>query len=101
MEIKQSKMEYFNILSILILPIFFKMLQRKCRKYTQTEDGLTFESGILSKKVVKIKASKMEEVEVNQSILGRMLGYGTIRLNTGGNTNQEFHYIVEPKKLVA
>jgi uncharacterized membrane protein YdbT with pleckstrin-like domain len=40
--------------------------------------------------------SKIESVNVNQGILGRMLGYGTIVVVGTGGTNEPFAYITDP-----
>jgi uncharacterized membrane protein YdbT with pleckstrin-like domain len=40
--------------------------------------------------------SKIESVNVDQSILGRMLGYGTIRIIGTGGTREEFPNISNP-----
>jgi len=40
--------------------------------------------------------SKIESVNVDQSILGRILGYGTIRIVGSGGTKEEFPNIRKP-----
>ena len=51
--------------------------------------------GIVSRKTVEIILAKCEGVSVEQSIMGRLLGFGTLIVTTGGATSQ-FDYISKP-----
>ena len=40
--------------------------------------------------------AKVESVNVDQGIIGRILGYGTITVIGTGGTREPFHYISRP-----
>ncbi len=42
---------------------------------------------------------KIEAIQVNQDILGRVLGYGSITVSGTGGTRDPFHNISDPLEL--
>jgi uncharacterized membrane protein YdbT with pleckstrin-like domain len=67
------------------LVIFFYMM---IRKWT-TEIGITtqkviYKRGWVARKTDEISMQKVEEINLDQSILGRILGYGTVRIQGTG-----------------
>ena len=47
-------------------------------------------------KTLEMNLTKIESVNVDQSILGRILGYGTITIIGTGGTRESFHDISSP-----
>ena len=52
--------------------------------------------GLISRKTVELNLAKVEAIGVNQSILGRILGYGTVTVVGTGGTKEPFLYIASP-----
>lgn len=52
--------------------------------------------GIISRRTLEMNLNKVETVNVDQSILGRIFGYGTIRIVGTGGTNEVFQNINHP-----
>jgi hypothetical protein len=56
--------------------------------------------GIINKNVRDSALEKVNDVELNQSIVGRMLGYGTVQIITGSDIGvNEFHRISNPVRF--
>jgi hypothetical protein len=55
--------------------------------------------GVISRRSIEIMLVKVESVLVNQSILGRLLGYGTICIGGTGGTKEVFPAIASPLAL--
>jgi uncharacterized membrane protein YdbT with pleckstrin-like domain len=51
---------------------------------------------MISRRTLEINLNKVETVNVDQSVLGRILGYGTIRIVGTGGTNEVFENIAHP-----
>ncbi len=72
--------------------------------YFTTEFALTnkrviAKTGWLRRRSVELLLQKVESVGVNQSILGRILGFGTIIVTGTGGTKEPFSNIAAPMEL--
>ena len=47
-------------------------------------------TGLISRKTLEMNLNKIESVNVDQSIMGRMLDYGTITIIGTGGTRESF-----------
>jgi len=63
--------------------------------FAVTNKRLILKRGIISRSTVEMLLTKCEGVSVDQGIIGRILGYGTIITTTGGVTNR-FKKIADP-----
>jgi uncharacterized membrane protein YdbT with pleckstrin-like domain len=52
--------------------------------------------GYLTKRTIELFLSKVESVEVEQTLGGRMLGYGSITVRGTGGTNEPFNHVADP-----
>jgi uncharacterized membrane protein YdbT with pleckstrin-like domain len=88
---------YFNHLipSIITLGIY-PYLVSKFSEFGITNKRLIIKTGILSRRTLELNLSKIESVNVNQSILGRILGYGSIGVIGTGGTKGYFVSIKNP-----
>jgi len=55
--------------------------------------------GFIRRNSIEIFLAKLEAIQVNQSILGRILGYGSITVSGTGGTRDPFHNISNPLEL--
>ena len=88
---------YFNhlISSVITLGIY-PYLVSKFSEFGITNKRLIIKTGILSRRTLELNLSKIESVNVNQSILGRMLGYGSLGVIGTGGTKEVFVKINNP-----
>ncbi len=68
------------------------------RQYVVTTNRLIFKRGIINRNSHELLLKKCEGVQVDQSILGRMLDYGTVNVTTGEVSNS-YKYISHPMKF--
>ena len=64
--------------------------------YAVTNKRIILKQGILSRSVTELMLTKCEGVSMDQGLFGRMLGYGTLIITTGGVTNR-YKCIKDPK----
>ncbi|NDV56675.1 PH domain-containing protein [Bacteroides sp. 519] len=63
--------------------------------YAVTNKRVILKTGVISRRAVELVLAKCEGLHINQSILGRIFGFGTITVTTGGATSS-YPYIANP-----
>ena len=81
--------------SIITLGIYPYLIS-KFSEFGITNKRLIIKTGIFSRKTLELNLSKIESVNVNQSILGRILGYGSLGVIGTGGTSENFLSIKNP-----
>jgi uncharacterized membrane protein YdbT with pleckstrin-like domain len=85
----------------LLLVITFPLAIYEYLRVRHTELGVTnkrviSKTGIISRKSEEMKLTSIETVEIDQSILGRMLGYGNIKVSGRGSSDVLFRNVDDP-----
>ncbi|MGE3919414.1 MAG: PH domain-containing protein [Gammaproteobacteria bacterium] len=95
--------EFVEFKYILMLPFLYVLyiVIQAIITYTNTEFGVTNMRIIVKRGFITYTTSenfltKVEDIRVYQSILGRILGYGTITIFGTGGQAENFQYIVDP-----
>lgn len=76
---------------------FYAIWLRMGTRYRVTEEKVTAEYGILSKNSTTINLQDIRNVELSQSGLERLLGYGDIAFSTAGTGGTEITFNKVPK----
>ena len=71
------------------------ILRRLGSEFMLTNKRVVLRQGIISRKTVEILLAKCEGISVNQGIFGRILGFGTLVVTTGGATSH-FDFVKRP-----
>ena len=56
----------------------------------------TAAGGFISRQTIEINVAKIESIQVDQTVLGRMLNYGTIVLSGAGTPQATIRHIADP-----
>jgi uncharacterized membrane protein YdbT with pleckstrin-like domain len=72
------------------------LLRRLTTELAVTNKRLIAKAGLISRNTVELNLSKVESVRVSQSILGRILGYGSIVVGGTGSTHAPVRFISHP-----
>ena len=79
---------------------FFAWLRAAIRRATTelaiTDRRVIYKSGLLARHTMEMNRAKVESVDVDQSILGRMFGFGTIILRGTGGSLEPMRMISDP-----
>lgn len=70
-------------------------LERWSDEFVITNKRIICKTGIFSRRTVEMNLNKIESVNVDQGIMGRMLGYGTITIIGTGGTRESFPDIAD------
>ena len=88
----------------LILYSLYQMLILKSVEMAITSNRVIFKEGVLSTHNEELQLNAIETVEIIQGLLGRILGYGTVKITGKGNSLVLFSNIDDPiyvKKHIA
>ncbi len=65
-------------------------------EFAVTNKRVLIKTGILNQRMLEIMLTKVESVEVRQSIFGGLWNYGTLLVGGTGSTKEPFQYIENP-----
>jgi len=65
-------------------------------EYAITNKRIIVKEGLIARRTLEMNLSKVESVNVDQSILGRILGYGNLRIIGTGGTREPVYRIGRP-----
>jgi uncharacterized membrane protein YdbT with pleckstrin-like domain len=85
----------------LLLLVTFPFAIYEYLRLRHTEQGVTnkrvvFKTGIISRKSEEMKLGSIETVEIDQGILGRIFGYGNVRVTGRGTSDVLFRSVADP-----
>jgi len=74
-------------------------LRRVSTELAVTDHRVIYKRGLISRYTIEMARSKVESVDVVQSILGRILNYGTILVRGTGGSLEPFRNVEDPLRL--
>lgn len=94
----RTKLHWTAFVSLKALLTLFvaPLVARATSEFAVTNRRVIIKVGLVSRKTVELKLDKVESIGVEQTIPGRILGYGTIVVRGTGGTNEAFRGIARP-----
>jgi len=74
-------------------------LKRSATEMAVTNKRLVVKIGVLNRRTYEILLSKVESIHVEEGLLGRALGYGSVVVRGTGGTPEPFYRIAHPLEL--
>ena len=71
-------------------------IQQATSEFAITTKRIIIKEGLIARRTLEMNLSKIETVNVDQSILGRILDYGSITVIGTGGTREVFNNIASP-----
>lgn len=89
---------------VLILPTFgialvlaiYEWLRLRTLEYGVTNKRVVFKKGIIGRQTEEMKIGSIETVEIDQGVLGRILGYGDVKVTGRGISDVLFRRMQDP-----
>ena len=89
---------------VLILPTFgialvlaiYEWLRLRTLEYGVTNKRVVFKKGIIGRYTEEMKIGSIETVEIDQGVLGRILGYGDVKVTGRGISDVVFRRMHDP-----
>ena len=79
-----------------VVPFIVAQIKRASSEFAVTNKRVIVKIGMIKRDTVEMFLHKIESVSVDQSVGGRMLGYGSLALHGTGGTAEAFHDIAKP-----
>ena len=76
-------------LAILGLALILVFIRWSSRSFTITDRRVILDTGIFSRSTKVIALDRVQDIATNQSLLGRVLGYGRIEIDSAGASGAE------------
>jgi len=76
--------------------LFSAWFQRWTTEIAVTNKRIIYKRGFIRRKTIEMQMDKVTSVDVEQSIFGRILGYGDIRIEGAGQSFEELRTIASP-----
>jgi uncharacterized membrane protein YdbT with pleckstrin-like domain len=87
------------VLVIAALPVLSALLSWLSAEFAVTNKRVILKTGFIQSKTAEMFLNKIESVGVEQSLGGRILGYGTIVIRGTGGSLEPFHRVSAPLKF--
>ncbi|HUC71684.1 MAG TPA: PH domain-containing protein [Stellaceae bacterium] len=71
-------------------------VRRATTEFAVTDHRVIYKTGLLARHTLEMNRSKVESVDVNQSIPGRFLGYGTVIVRGTGGSLEPIRNVADP-----
>jgi len=71
-------------------------IRQATSEFAVTTGRVVVKTGLFARNSIEIRLSKLESVEVQQDILGRLLNYGSVLVSGTGGTHEPFAMIDDP-----
>ena len=84
------------VLVLAIITAVAAAIRRGTTELAITDQRVIFKRGIFARYTIEMNRSKVESVDVDQSILGRLLGYGTLLVRGTGGSLEPMEQIGDP-----
>ncbi len=94
-ETKYHWVIFFTLKSIFTLTIYAWM-KRWLSEFVITNRRIVIKEGFIARRTFEMNLSKIETVNVDQTVLGRIFNFGSITIIGTGGTSETFHNIAQP-----
>jgi len=83
-------------LGLTLILAVYEYVRLRCIEQGLTNKRVVFKKGIISRSTEELKLKSVETVEIEQSVLGRLLGYGNVKVTGRGISDVVFRGIADP-----
>ena len=75
------------------------LIQRATTELAVTDQRVIYKTGLLARHTLEMSRAKVESVTVDQTLLARIFGYGTVTVHGTGSTLEPIRNITDPLAL--
>jgi uncharacterized membrane protein YdbT with pleckstrin-like domain len=82
-----------------LLAFIAAAIRRATTELAVTDQRVILKRGVIARHTIEMNRSKVESVDVDQSVLGRILGYGTVLVRGTGGSLEPMRSISDPLRF--
>jgi uncharacterized membrane protein YdbT with pleckstrin-like domain len=87
---------------VLLVDVIFEFFQWKTTRFAITDQRVAYQSGMFRRRGVSIPLNRINNVNFDQSVIGRMTNNGIVTIESAGETGDSvFENIPDPEKVRA
>jgi uncharacterized membrane protein YdbT with pleckstrin-like domain len=75
------------------------VIQKNATEIAVTDRRVIIKTGMASRRSLEIMLAKVESIGIDETLMGRMLGYGTVVIHGTGGTPEPFRKIAHPSEF--
>lgn len=87
------------LLLLALLALAAEWIRRQSTEIAVTDRRVIFKRGVIRRHTIEMNMDKVESVDVDQSILGRLFNFGTIVIHGTGSDVEPLHGIEDPLRF--
>jgi|TARA_B100001964_G_C14201804_1_gene586184 uncharacterized membrane protein YdbT with pleckstrin-like domain len=92
--------DLYDIFVILASVFFLKrLIDYFCTEQVFTNKRICLKVGLIRRNTNELRNDAVENIQINQSILGRVLGYGHLKFTGRGGSPVNFRFVVNPTQV--
>ncbi|HXA76109.1 MAG TPA: PH domain-containing protein [Candidatus Acidoferrales bacterium] len=86
---------------ILVAAVVFGLavIKKNATEIAVTDRRVIIKTGLTSRRSLEIMLAKVESIGIDETLVGRMLGYGTVVIHGTGGTPEPFRKIAHPSQF--
>ncbi len=77
----------------------YSVIQKNATEIAVTDRRVIIKTGMASRRSLVIMLAKVESIGIDETLMGRMLGYGTVVIHGTGGTPEPFRKIAHPSEF--
>lgn len=85
-----------GLIALGAIPLIKASVQRRAAEFAVTNKRVIFKTGVVHRRTAEMFLAKIESVGADQTVLGRLFGYGSIVLRGTGGSSEPFENIDRP-----
>jgi uncharacterized membrane protein YdbT with pleckstrin-like domain len=77
----------------------YSVIKKNATEIAVTDKRVIIKTGMTSRRSLEIMIAKVESIGIDETLMGRMLGYGTVVIHGTGGTPEPFRKIAHPSEF--
>ena len=94
-ETRRHWINFFSLRSLFTLGLL-PLIEYWTSEFAVTNKRVIMKVGLIRRETLELNLQRIESVNVDQSLMGRLLGYGTVTIIGTGGTREPFPRIAHP-----
>lgn len=86
------------IVLLSLVGLLWQFIRKKTSEFVVSNKRVVLKAGVIGQNINEVVLSKAEGMNINQGLFGRIFGFGSIIVTSGGATNS-YHTISDPLRF--